>query len=162
MRSFHHRPTLFIGVLAMLLGALFVSAQEAPRVPTETTFQKIELALGELEESHDAAVAAAPIARAKRLLTEGRLQAAAGKLRAAGFTADRLDAILALISLLEQNAATSEAVKSAENEITASAAHLDELKEQLKSLSEEASTSSKTTTNSESNKAPPPEAGDAP
>ena len=164
MGSFHHRSVLFIGVFVMLLNAVSSSAQDPLRVPTETTFRQIEASLSELEHSPDAKAATAPIAQAKRLLIEGRLQAAAGKLRAAGFTADRLDAMLTLITILEQNAATSDALRTAEKELTDSTHYLDELKSRLKTLREKASMSSAPTTDSvsEKEKEPPSEAGALP
>ncbi len=123
---------LFVSLLMPLFTQRVEAADpQIARLPGEGTFAALEQRLEALKKAPFSNSMKKDTAAQDILLKQGRLQLAAGKLKQAGYLADRIDRNLQLIELRVKNAALSNTLQKLADEANTLSQRIAALKEKL-------------------------------
>lgn len=133
MRSSDKRGC-FAAIALVLTAVLNAHAQMPLKLPGAKTFEQLDDTLTELETVPGADSVRREIVSARQLLVRGRLWVDAGRLRRAGFVADKLTLTIKLIRLLQKNAKQETLAKQAEQRTDTLSKRAAELRQKLDKL----------------------------
>lgn len=146
-------PLILQFFLAMLTGFLLVTGISVKaddsrplRLPQGKTFEDLATQLAELNTAAFSQAAAPEIQKAEQLILKGRLYIDAGRLKQAGFVADRVSLTLKVIALLIKNAELKQELITADRLLHLRRQESSEIKKRLADITAAASTTRPQTT----------------